>query len=160
MSIETFGNWLYETPISTSIRDITGLSPRCRASTSWRSRSSSDRRSCPTCDWRGCWRRTRHQPPWCAATCLDVGALVVLLLTGIVMLVAEPGRTLTNTVFWIKMALVLSAFALTMAFRKPLLDPQFRIDHAHWRAAVKPAAQASLAIWIAVVFCGRWIAYT
>lgn len=27
MSIETFGNWLYETPISTSIRDITRIIP-------------------------------------------------------------------------------------------------------------------------------------
>ena len=161
MSIETFGNWLYETPISTSIRDITWIIPTVQSihilaiAIVVGSALVSDLRLAGVLATDETPATVvRRYLPWMW------GALVVLLLTGIVMLVAEPGRTLTNTVFWIKMALVLSAFALTMAFRKPLLDPQFRIDHAHWRAAVKPAAWASLAIWIAVVFCGRWISYT
>src|SRR3954464_6734708 len=33
-------------------------------------------------------------------------ALAVLLVTGLIMLIGEPDRTLTNTPFWIKMALV------------------------------------------------------
>jgi hypothetical protein len=58
------------------------------------------------------------------------------------------------------MVLVLSAFTLTLFFRKPLRDPQFRADHGAWWRAAKPAAWASLAVWVAIIFCGRWIAYT
>lgn len=87
------------------------------------------------------------------------GALLVLLATGAVMAVGEPNRVLTNSVFWLKMSLVLIAFVLTLLFRLPILNPEFRIEHGHWAKMVKPMAWASLLIWIVVVYCGRWIAY-
>jgi hypothetical protein len=40
-----------------------------------------------------------------------------------------------------------------------LLHPQFRLEHARWAALIKPMAWVSLLVWIAVIFCGRWIAY-
>jgi hypothetical protein len=57
------------------------------------------------------------------------------------------------------MVLVLAAFSLTLLFRYPILHPDFRLEHARWAVLVKPMAWISLAIWIAVIFCGRWIAY-
>ena len=87
------------------------------------------------------------------------GALLVLLATGIIMTVGEPNRVLMNNVFWLKMSLVLFAFVLTLLFRLPILNPEFRIEHGRWAKMVKPMAWASLLIWIAVVYCGRWIAY-
>ena len=87
------------------------------------------------------------------------GALLVLLATGIIMAVGEPNRVLMNNVFWLKMSLVLFAFVLTLLFRLPVLNPEFRIEHGRWAKMVKPMAWASLLIWIAVVYCGRWIAY-
>lgn len=87
------------------------------------------------------------------------GALLVLLATGIIMAVGEPNRVLMNNVFWLKMSLVLFAFVLTLLFRLPILNPEFRIEHGRWAKMVKPMAWASLLIWIAVVYCGRWIAY-
>jgi hypothetical protein len=87
------------------------------------------------------------------------GALLVLLATGIIMTVGEPNRVLMNSVFWLKMGLVLFAFVLTLLFRWPILHPEFRIEHARWAKMVKPTAWASLLIWIAVIYCGRWIAY-
>jgi hypothetical protein len=86
-------------------------------------------------------------------------ALVVLLATGLVMVVGEPERTLLNPVYWVKMALVLSATLMTLLFRLPLLRPEFSHEHAYWARATKPLAWLSLLIWIAVIFCGRWIAY-
>ena len=86
-------------------------------------------------------------------------ALVLLLATGVVMTVGEPNRVLNNWVFWTKMALVLTAFVLTLLFRYPILHPDFRLEHARWAVLVKPMAWVSLAMWIAVIFCGRWIAY-
>ena len=87
------------------------------------------------------------------------GALLVLLATGIIMAVGEPNRVLMNSVFWMKMGLVLVAFVLTLLFRLPILHPEFRVEHARWAKMVKPMAWTSLLIWIAVVYCGRWIAY-
>jgi hypothetical protein len=87
-------------------------------------------------------------------------ALGVLLATGLVLGFAEPYRVMSNTVFWIKMGLVLAGFALTLLFRYPILHPGYRVDHARMASLVKPMAWASLAVWIVVIFCGRWIAYT
>lgn len=161
MSIETFGNWLYDTPLSTTIRDVTWIIPTVQSihilgiAIVIGSALVSDLRLAGVLATDETPATVvRRYLPWMW------GALVVLLLTGIVMLIAEPGRTLGNTTFWLKMGLVLFAFGLTMAFRKPLLDAQFRMEHARWRAAVKPAAWISLLVWVLVIFCGRWIAYT
>jgi hypothetical protein len=86
-------------------------------------------------------------------------AIAVLLATGAIMTVGEPNRVLENPLFWTKMVLVVTAFGLTLLFRYPILHPQFRLEHARWAALVKPMAWVSLLIWIAVIFCGRWIAY-
>ncbi len=161
MSLESFGNWLYDTPLSTTLREITWIIPTVQSihilaiAVVVGSALVSDLRLAGVLatDEKPA-TVVRRYLPWMWA------ALIVLLSTGIVMLLAEPGRTLTNTVFWSKMALVLVAFALTLFFRKPLLDPSFSMEHANWASLVKPAAWISLAVWIAVIFCGRWIAYT
>jgi hypothetical protein len=95
----------------------------------------------------------RRYLPWMWA------AIAVLLATGVVMTVGEPNRVLTNAVFWSKMGLVAFAFCLTLLFRYPILHPQFRLEHARWARLAKPMAWVSLAVWVAVIFCGRWIAY-
>jgi hypothetical protein len=93
----------------------------------------------------------RYQPSLWAA-------LAVLLLSGFTLLWAEPERVLGNWTFWSKMALVLTAFALTFLLRRRLLVQQegeaapLMLDRAlGWIA---------LAIWAAALFLGRWIAYT
>lgn len=88
------------------------------------------------------------------------GALVVLLLTGSVLTIAEPARELINNVFRFKMALIVVICALTAVFHKIVQS------HADgWGEAtgntwtVRAFALISLAIWVAIVMCGRWIAY-
>lgn len=161
MSLETFGNWLYGTPVSTMIRETMWVIPTVQcihiisiAIVIGSALVSDLRLAGVLAIDESPATVVRRYLPWMWS------ALVVLLMTGIVMVVGEPDRTLTNTLFWIKMALVLFAFTLTLAFRKPLLDEAFSIEHARWRMAIKPAAWTSLAIWAAVIFCGRWIAYT
>lgn len=161
MSLETFGNWLYDTPISTGIREVSWLIPTVQSihilaiAIIVGSALISDLRLAGVLatDEKPA-AVVRRYLPWMWT------ALIILLLTGVVMVLAEPGRTLTNTVFWTKMALVLAAFSLTLFFRKPLLDPAFRLEHASWATMVKPAAWLSLGVWVIVIFCGRWIAYT
>jgi hypothetical protein len=86
-------------------------------------------------------------------------ALVVLLVTGLILIVGEPDRTLGNVIFWSKMALVAGGLLLTLVFSIPI-----RKEPAFWESAgvglqAKLLGAVSLAVWIAVIFCGRWIAY-
>lgn len=89
------------------------------------------------------------------------GALVVLLITGTFQTIAEPMREFVAPAFWAKMAMVLIVFLLTATF-----DRAVRRNHERWdSAASKPRgaflfALVSLALWIAIIFCGRFIAYT
>jgi hypothetical protein len=79
--------------------------------------------------------------------------LTLLALSGALLILAEPGRTITNSVFYIKMSLLIVAIAITL-----------------WLAAVarrnrppgtahKVAAALFMLIWVGIIFAGRYIAY-
>lgn len=86
-------------------------------------------------------------------------ALVVLLLTGSLLIVSEPGRTLGNTTFWLKIGLVIVALVLTW-----LAQRSVKVSADDGPPAIPVGARLvallCLLIWVAVIFCGRWIAYT
>lgn len=87
-------------------------------------------------------------------------ALPVLLLTGLIMILGEPARELMNVFFWSKMTMVVLVVALTIPLQRLLEDRPFR-DHAPGRrSAIRAIALMSLMIWLAIIFCGRWIAYS
>jgi len=86
-------------------------------------------------------------------------ALAVLLASGLMMVVGEPERVLSNWVFWTKMTLVLIACFLTLIMRAPMLRHDLAEKRSVWRLIVKPLGILSLSIWVLVIFCGRWIAY-
>jgi hypothetical protein len=87
-------------------------------------------------------------------------ALPVLLVTGIVMIVGEPVRSLENTVFQVKMLLVIAAIAITLLYQVPLnREPAYWTLTGGRRAASVALALVSLTVWVAIVFAGRWIAY-
>ncbi|MBS0367157.1 MAG: hypothetical protein JSR67_15175 [Proteobacteria bacterium] len=89
------------------------------------------------------------------------GSLPVLLVTGATLITAEPARTLRNPTFFLKMALLLAAVAVTLTCQLPLRrDATFWERSAGRRRAIRLAAIVSLALWISIVFAGRWIAYT
>jgi hypothetical protein len=84
------------------------------------------------------------------------GTLIVLFLSGLILVVGEPGRSLTNSIFQLKMLLLLVAIACLLVLRTPL-----RKDEHYWdeRGGAKLIAVASLAVWSCIIFAGRWIAY-
>ena len=84
-------------------------------------------------------------------------ALAVLLLTGGLLVIGEPARSLKNAVFVAKMALVLLAAGLTLLAQQPIRAAAERGDAMP--AFVRPFAVLSLVLWAAIVFAGRWIAY-
>lgn len=87
--------------------------------------------------------------------------LAVLLLTGTVQTIAEPVRQFVTPVFWAKMGMILVAAAMTAVFARKV-----RANAARWdAAAARPAGARAFAIgssilWIAIIVCGRFIAYT
>jgi hypothetical protein len=86
--------------------------------------------------------------------------LPVLFATGAILIVAEPARALENPVFILKMALLVFAAGVTLACQIPL-----RKDRAFWEVSTarrrtgRVIAFATLALWVAIIFAGRWIAY-
>jgi hypothetical protein len=87
-----------------------------------------------------------------------VGAgLVVLLLSGAVLIVGEPGRSLLNATFQTKMLLLIAAVTvfLILTHRLARLDPP---DRATW--VERALAGLLVLLWLAIIGCGRWIAYS
>jgi hypothetical protein len=84
-------------------------------------------------------------------------AVVVLLVTGSLLIIGEPARELTSQVFWLKMSLLACVLILTGAFQYSV----FRRE-SFWekrRVLSCATAVASLALWVAILAAGRWIAY-
>jgi hypothetical protein len=160
MSVAQFAQSLYDTPVSTFLREVAWIVPAVQAihiiaiAAVIGAAIVMDLRLAGVLATDELPRTVvRRHLPW-----MWYG-LGVLLSSGFVLGLAEPYRVLTNPIFWTKMALVLTGFILTLLFRYPIMHPDYQIEHARAAALVKPMAWASLAIWIAVVFCGRWIAY-
>ncbi|MET0292247.1 MAG: DUF6644 family protein [Steroidobacteraceae bacterium] len=79
--------------------------------------------------------------------------LVVLLITGSLLISAEPGRTLTNQSFYVKVVMIVLAVILTLV-----------VGGAARRGAIGGAHKAmavfSMLLWAGVIIAGRYIAYT
>jgi hypothetical protein len=86
--------------------------------------------------------------------------VLILLVTGGLLIIAEPRRSLLNTTFYIKMALLAFALALTGLLQWSLASPGFWDKDNARRFAGRLAATASLLAWCGVIFAGRFIAYT
>jgi hypothetical protein len=86
--------------------------------------------------------------------------LPVLFLSGAILIIGEPARSLLNPAFAAKMLMLVTAVLLSFALQRPL-----RHAAAFWdsspkrRTAARAIAVLSLALWTCIVFAGRWIAY-
>jgi hypothetical protein len=82
----------------------------------------------------------------------------VLFVSGLGLLLAEPERSLLSRVFQLKMLLLVAAVVLTL-----MLQRRIAREGQGWSepapVTVRLLAGASLAVWICIVFAGRWIAY-
>jgi uncharacterized membrane protein SirB2 len=87
-------------------------------------------------------------------------SLVVLLLTGLILITAEPRRDLLNPVFQAKMVLLVVAIVVTAVFQEIVRrNMEFWDLSPSRRAGALATAVLSLLVWTAIVGCGRWIAY-
>ena len=88
-----------------------------------------------------------------------VGGLCLQLITGIVMIIAEPVRELVNFSFWTKMVFVALGTILSGIFL--LKHPK---DEQHWemlvnRRSIKSLAILTFLIFLFIIVLGRLIAY-
>ncbi|HTN15080.1 MAG TPA: DUF6644 family protein [Sphingomonadaceae bacterium] len=158
--MQSFSDWLYATALSTTLRE-----------TSWVVPGLQSIHILALAFLVGSALVTDLRLAGVLATDVDQGsvikayfsrifnALLVLLLSGSLLVLIEPGRTLGNTLFWTKMGLILTAVALTWLLKRPLIASEG--DAARpVPPYIKLVGWLSLLIWIAAIFCGRWIAYT
>jgi hypothetical protein len=87
--------------------------------------------------------------------------LLILLITGSLLIIGEPRRSLLNNTFYLKMALLAVAVLLTLALQWSLrAAPEFWERDRTRRIAGQLAATVSILVWCGILFAGRWIAYT
>lgn len=84
-------------------------------------------------------------------------SLLVLLLTGMILTIGEPGRELLSDAFRLKMVLVVVVSAITFYLHRRLKkDDMFWDTH---RYAAIAWGGVSLLMWLTILTAGRWIAY-
>jgi hypothetical protein len=87
--------------------------------------------------------------------------LLILLITGSLLIVGEPRRSLLNSTFYVKMALLAVAIMLTAGLQRSISSsPNFWDKDGRRRMAGQFAATVSILVWCGILFAGRWIAYT
>lgn len=92
--------------------------------------------------------------PWAWA------ALAILALTGIVLILAEPLREIMAISFWIKMILLAIAIVISVRFLRAVRsDEAYAAVDGEADPALRRNAMVTIAIWVAIIFMGRFIAY-
>jgi putative copper export protein len=87
--------------------------------------------------------------------------LLVLLVTGSLLIIGEPRRSLLNSTFYLKMALLVLAIVLTVALQRSISSSPDSWDKDLTRRILgRFAATLSILVWCGILFAGRWIAYT
>jgi len=86
-------------------------------------------------------------------------AVLVLLITGALLIASEPNRALFRTIFWIKMGLVAIGVTATFAQRRAVAQGPSWDAHGKPPRSFQLLSVTTLAIWVAVIFAGRWIGY-
>jgi hypothetical protein len=87
--------------------------------------------------------------------------LGVMLLTGGLLVIGEPVRELRSLSFWLKMLLLAVGVAGAYAFGRSLAPAALAGSDQgrEFSTGTKASAIATIALWLAIIFLGRAIAY-
>jgi hypothetical protein len=83
---------------------------------------------------------------------LTLAGFALAATSGSLMFASQPGELIANRAFVIKMGLVMAAGANAAAFHA-------RGGAARLDGVARAQTLLSIGLWLAVIFCGRWIAY-
>ena len=84
-------------------------------------------------------------------------SLPILLISGSILIIGEPARSLANSAFQIKMIMLLMVIAITFGLQKFGSTNTMQMQP---EGKTKLLAILSLLLWFGIVASGRWIAYT
>jgi len=88
------------------------------------------------------------------------GALLLLLASGSLLIVAEPVRELVTLSFWLKMACVATLAVIATMFQASVKkQPQLWEQTLIRRRSVRLAAMLTFVLWGCIIILGRLIAY-
>ena len=84
-------------------------------------------------------------------------SLAVVILSGGLMLFGDTVRNLLNSIFWIKMVLVVVAIVVSLAFHGRVMKRLAAGGVV--TGGIKAASIGIIILWCVIMLCGRWIAY-
>jgi len=86
--------------------------------------------------------------------------LLVIVLSGLAMIMAEPVRNMINAVFWIKMIALIVMVLISLGYIRSV-SAQAQAAGSGWvaSAGAKSTGVLILLLWCLIMVCGRWIAY-
>ena len=85
-------------------------------------------------------------------------ALVIMAVTGLLLVAGEPVREFTSTSFWLKIALIVVAVVGAASFGRRAAAIASGAE-SELSSGSRTAAVATIALWLAIIFLGRAIAY-
>ena len=85
-----------------------------------------------------------------------IGALVMMIATGIPLFLSESIKCYYSTAFWVKMTTLPFAIAMTFAIRSRVLEESVRNTARRQMLA----GALSIALWVTVAAAGRWIGFS
>ena len=87
-------------------------------------------------------------------------ALGVMAGTGLVLTISEPVREVSALSFWIKMALIAVGVASALYFGRTVATAAgVGAATSVYSGRARVVAVATIVLWVAIMFLGRWIAY-
>jgi hypothetical protein len=155
MSLDTFSIWLDTTPVSEALKASGVIIPLAQSLHILSVAFVFSGAALLAARSFGLWGTRAGLADWAAPLVARQWlALILLLLTGALLIVAEPTRELVNPVLQIKLVLVLLTVPLSL-----LLARRQQAGAGGDAAGPRGLALAVLALWVLIIFAGRWIAY-
>jgi hypothetical protein len=86
--------------------------------------------------------------------------LLVIIISGMSMIFAEPVRNMINAVFWIKMIALIVMVLISLSYIRSVRANALA-GGVGWQASgsAKTTGWVIVLLWCLVMVCGRWIAY-
>lgn len=86
--------------------------------------------------------------------------LLLVIPSGILLFISNAVSLAADPVFWVKLSLIILAGANALLFHRIVFTSVARWDtHASAPVAARMIALASMVLWIAIICCGRLLAY-
>jgi hypothetical protein len=99
---------------------------------------------------------SRHLLPW------SQRGLILIIPSGILLFMTNSKTLSIDPTFWLKMILLLLAAINVLVFHRLLFKPLHHPENPHNKElspAAKISALISISLWVAIIACGRLLAY-